>query len=83
MNWYVCSDCGRKRGEHAARCPTLLDRTARQLGKDLKRLGLSQSEAARRLGVRQSTMYRWLAGERKIPGPVQAAVKCWIEKGVA
>lgn len=53
--------------------------TARQLKAALKRLNLSQSEAARRLGVEQSTMYRWLAGERGIPGPVKAAVKCWLE----
>lgn len=51
--------------------------TPRQLRAALKHLRLSQSEAARRLGVQQSTMYRWLAGERKIPGPVIAAVNCW------
>jgi transcriptional regulator with XRE-family HTH domain len=51
--------------------------TPHQLRAALKRLRLSQSEAARRLGVQQSTMYRWLAGERKIPGPVIAALKCW------
>lgn len=50
-----------------------------ELRRALRELGLSQSEAARRLGVQQSTMYRWLAGERKIPGPVEAAVKCWLE----
>lgn len=53
--------------------------TAKQLKSALRRLGLSQSEAARRLGVEQSTMYRWLAGERSIPGPVQAAITCWLE----
>jgi transcriptional regulator with XRE-family HTH domain len=53
--------------------------TSRQLRAALKVLELSQSEAARRLGVRQSTMYRWLAGERKIPGPVVAAITCWLE----
>ena len=53
--------------------------TPRQLRAALKRLGLSQSEAARRLGIQQSTMNRWLAGERKIPGPVAAALKCWLE----
>ena len=53
--------------------------TPRELRAVLKRLRLSQSEAARRLGVKQSTMYRWLAGERKIPGPVQAVLKCWLE----
>jgi len=53
--------------------------TPRQLRAALKRLRLSQSEAARRLGVEHSTVYRWLAGERKIPGPVVAALKCWLE----
>lgn len=53
--------------------------TARQLAAALKRLELSQSEAARRLGVTRSAMYRWLAEERKIPGPVAAAVNCWLE----
>lgn len=53
--------------------------TPRALRVALKRLRLSQSEAARRLGVQQSTIYRWLAGERKIPGPVIAAIKCWLE----
>jgi transcriptional regulator with XRE-family HTH domain len=52
--------------------------TPRQVRAALKRLRLSQSEAARRLGVQQSTMYRWLAGERKIPGPVAAAITCWL-----
>lgn len=52
----------------------------RDLRAALKRLQLSQSEAARRLGVQQSTMYRWLAGERIIPGPAIAAVSCWLEQ---
>jgi transcriptional regulator with XRE-family HTH domain len=54
--------------------------TPRQLRAALKRLRLSQSEAARRLGVEQSTIYRWLAGERRIPGPVDAAVRCWLNE---
>jgi transcriptional regulator with XRE-family HTH domain len=52
--------------------------TPRQLARALKRLGLSQAQAAKRLGVEHSTVYRWLAGERKIPGPVEAAIKCWL-----
>jgi DNA-binding transcriptional regulator YiaG len=54
--------------------------TARQLAKALETLELSQSEAARRLGVQQSTMYRWLAGERTIPGPVEAVIECWKQR---
>lgn len=53
-------------------------KTPRQLRAALKRLRLSQSKAARRLGVQQSTIYRWLAGGRKIPGPVEAAIRCWL-----
>lgn len=53
--------------------------TAAQLARALKRLELSQSEAARRLHVEQSTMFRWLAGHRAIPGPVEAAVAAWLE----
>lgn len=52
--------------------------TPRALGIALKRLGLSQAEAAKKLGVDHSAVYRWLAGERKIPGPVEAAIKCWL-----
>lgn len=55
--------------------------TPRQLRVALKTLRLSQSEAARRLGVQQSTMYRWLAGKRPVPGPVAAAVQCWLRAG--
>lgn len=54
--------------------------TPRQLVRALAELGLSQSEAARRLKVQQSTMYRWLAGERRIPGPVEAVIECWKQR---
>ncbi len=51
--------------------------TPQELRDTLQELELSQSEAARRLGVEQSTMYRWLSGESKIPGPVEAAIEAW------
>lgn len=44
----------------------------------LSRLGLSQSEAARRCGVDPRTMRRWLAGDRRIPGPVVELVRTWL-----
>jgi transcriptional regulator with XRE-family HTH domain len=53
--------------------------TPRQIATALKRLKLSQAEAAKKLGVEHSTVYRWIADERKIPGPVSAAIKCWLE----
>jgi transcriptional regulator with XRE-family HTH domain len=56
--------------------------TALQLRRALTALGLSQSEGARRLGVEQSTMYRWCAGKQPVPGPVVAAVQAWRELAV-
>ncbi len=53
--------------------------TAKELAAALERLKLTQAEAARRLGVTPTTVYRWLAGDRKIPGPAVAALKCWKE----
>jgi DNA-binding transcriptional regulator YiaG len=44
----------------------------------LARLGLSQSEAARRCGVNPRTVRRWIAGDRPIPGPVIALIRTWM-----
>lgn len=44
----------------------------------LDRLGLTQSEAARRLGVDPRTVRRWIAGDRKIPGPVAVLLRTWL-----
>lgn len=60
----------------------MVSMTPRQLRFALIRLRVSQSEMARRLGVEQSTIYRWLAGERKIPSPAVAAIKCWLRRSV-
>ena len=49
----------------------------------LKRLGLSQSEAARRLYVEGSTLRRWLSGARGIPGPVVACLEAWERERAA
>lgn len=35
----------------------------------LSGIGLSQSHAARLLGVNPRTMRRWIAGEQPVPGP--------------
>ena len=51
--------------------------TPQELRDALEELGLNQSEAARRLGVEQSTMYRWVSGERKVPSSVEAALEAW------
>ena len=51
--------------------------------KQLKRLGLTQSEAARRLYVEVSTVQRWARGARKIPGPVIACLESWQRQAKA
>ena len=52
--------------------------TTRQLRAALKRLGITQVEAARRLRVNPSTLRRWLAGSRRIPGPVAVVMDLWL-----
>jgi hypothetical protein len=37
-----------------------------------------QTRFADALGVDRASLTRWLSGSVPIPGPVQAAVKCWI-----
>ena len=49
----------------------------RQLRSILKKLSLTQVEAARRLAVNPRSMRRWIDGSRPIPGPVRASVRCW------
>lgn len=36
---------------------------------------------AKALGVDYSQVWRYLSGRTPAPGPVVAAVKCWLEKG--
>ena len=50
-----------------------------QLQAALERLKLSPPAAAQQLGVARSALYHWLAGRRPIPGPVDAAVTCWLQ----
>jgi len=53
--------------------------TAKQLRTALKRLGLNQLEAARRLGVTGRAVRFWVAGERRIPEPVAILIRTWVE----
>ena len=46
----------------------------------LDRIGISQREAARRLRVSDRAVRYWIAGDREIPGPVEALVECWLTK---
>ena len=51
--------------------------------KQLKKLALSQSEAARRLYVDVRTVQRWITGDRNIPGPVIACLEAWQRQAKA
>lgn len=53
---------------------------AKELRAALDTLGISQREAARRLRVSDRAVRYWIAGEREIPGPVEALVECWLAK---
>lgn len=53
---------------------------ADELREALDELGISQREAARRLRVTDRAVRYWVAGEREIPGPVEALVECWLTK---
>ena len=53
--------------------------TSKQLNAALRHLGWTQLEAARRLHVNARTVRRWVAGDRRIPGPVVAALQCELK----
>src|ERR1700688_2310243 len=50
--------------------------TKHELNGDLETLRLTQTEAARLLGVSARTVRRWLEGE-EVPGPAEAALRAW------
>src|ERR1017187_1852120 len=45
---------------------------------DLKRLGLSEAEAARLLSVTSRSVRRWSEGSTEVPGPVEQALRAWL-----
>ena len=49
--------------------------TSTDLKATLSRLGLSQAEAARLLGVTPTAVTRWVQGTRAVPGPVVRLVR--------
>lgn len=50
---------------------------AAELRAALGRLGLSQAEAARLLGVRLRTVQRWIAGRPEVAEPAAQALRAW------
>ena len=59
--------------------------TAADLKRERERLGLSQSELARRFGVDVMTVSRWERGERQItaPGAVALALRALARESAA
>jgi transcriptional regulator with XRE-family HTH domain len=53
--------------------------TAKQLRKLLDNAGLSQSEAARRLGISARNMRRYVAGDSPVPRAIELALRYLIE----
>lgn len=59
---------------------------AREFRDSLARLGLSQAEAARLLGVKLRTVQRWAAGRPPVGEPAAQALRAWCrlaERGIA
>ena len=52
--------------------------TAKQFRTALRRLGLNQTEAAKRLGVTPRAVRFWIAADRKIPEPVAILLRTWL-----
>jgi len=52
--------------------------TPEELEKLRARLGLTQAQAAYRLGVHERTWRKWARGERKIPPPVAKLLRLMI-----
>lgn len=58
-------------------------------GEELQNAGIKlfgergwQSALAEHLGIDRSQIWRYIQNDR-VPGPVEAAVTCWLENGVS
>ncbi len=51
-----------------------------QFRRALRRLRLSQMEAARRLVVNERTVRRWVAGDSRIPESVGLVLELWLRR---
>ena len=54
--------------------------TAMQLRRALKRLGWTQVELARRLGVDPRTVRKWVLSERPMGEPASRLVRTWLRE---
>jgi DNA-binding transcriptional regulator YiaG len=46
----------------------------------LRRLGVNQVQAAKRLGVNPRTVRRWVAGDSRIPESVSLLLQLWLRE---
>ena len=56
--------------------------TATDVTRIIKDSGLSQRHAADKLGVRHSTLWRWMTGKRRCRGPAATMLRSWDRDGV-
>lgn len=59
--------------------PKVVEVTPAKFRKTLASLGLTQSEAARKMNVHRIKVWRWYHGKHRIPGEVTALLECWKE----
>ena len=54
--------------------------TPQQLRRALRRLGLNQVQAAKRLNVTDRTVRRWVAGKSRVPESVAMLLEIWLRE---
>ena len=52
--------------------------TADELREAFNTLGLTQTEAAKRLHVTLRTVQNWCGGKHEVPGPVEVLIETWL-----
>jgi len=58
--------------------PLCMPMTPKHFRAALKRLGMNQTNAAKRLGVTPRAVRFWVAGDRSIPEPVVILLRTWM-----
>ena len=56
--------------------------TAKKFREVLAELGINQTQAAKALRVAPRTVRHWVAGDVKVPGPVEVLLEVWLERGI-
>ncbi len=55
---------------------------AKELREVLAKLGINQTQAAKALRVDPRTVRHWVAGDVKVPGPVEVLLEGWLKRGI-